>query len=247
MDRFQRGDWLARSLACSVATLVACGSQVSQRGNLQDTANEAGQGSSDSGAAGGSSRVGGTGGTGLTLGGSLSVGDDEAGSASVSGAGVVAVPLLDTTLCENDFVRVDEVPATALFFSGTLDGMPVDVSESAEVAEPPAFLVFRLGPTHVEAISFRLYLADGPYAGGLNVSAADCGVSGSLIFRPHEEQRYYPLASAELVSVTRSVDGFSGLTKGSVFATWISDDGEQHVLQADFALNAVMGDARPAL
>jgi hypothetical protein len=31
---------------------------------------------------------------------------------------------------------------------------------------------------------------------------------------------------------------------GSVYASWIDDDGEQHVLEADFARNAVMGDAR---
>jgi hypothetical protein len=40
-----------------------------------------------------------------------------------------------------------------------------------------------------------------------------------------------------------SVDGFSGLTKGSVLATW-TNDGEQHVLAADFVLNAIMDDAR---
>jgi hypothetical protein len=150
-------------------------------------------------------------------------------------------------LCDNVFVRVDQLPDAPLFFSGTFDGEPVDVFESADVADPPAFGVFRFGPTHVEAISLRLYLAIGPYAGGLTVSAVDCGIYGDLFFRPEEGLRYYQLASAELLTVTNSADGFSGLTQGSVFATWLNDDGQQHVLEANFTLNAFMGDARTQL
>jgi hypothetical protein len=238
VNRLQLGDGLA--LAWGLAAMVASCAQVGERGKPQDTASEAGQASS--GASSSSAGVGGTGGSGLALGGSAPF-DDPGGSTSVAGAGPVAVPLLDTTLCENDFVRVDQVPDIAPFFSGTFDGKPVDVSDSADVADPPVFHVFRFGATHVEAIGFRLYLAEGPYSAAFQVSAVDCGISGDLRLHQEEGFRYYELASSELLTVTHSVDGFSGLTTGSVSATWINDDGEQHVLEANFALNAVMGDA----
>jgi hypothetical protein len=226
---------MAGSLALGFAAMVTCCAQVTERGKPRGTASEA-QGSS--GGSGGSASLGGT---GLALGGSVPV-DDHGGSTSVAGA--AAVPLLDTTLCGHDFVRVERVPDTALFFSGTFDGKPVDVSESADVSEAPTFYVFRFGATHVEATSFSLYLAEGPYEGAFQVSAADCGTYGNLLHREADGPHYYALASAELVTATHSVDGFSGLTTGSVYASWIDDDGEQHVLDADFALNAVMGDAR---
>jgi hypothetical protein len=224
--------------------LVACSGQVS-RSNPQSTASDAGQGSSDSGTVGGSPNGGGTSGTGVTLGGSVPVDRGEGGSTSVAGAGPVAVPLLDTTMCENDFVRVDQIPDSALFFAGTFDGKPIDVSQTANAAQPPTFHVFRFGSTHVEAVSMQLYLADGPYDGSLQVSAADCSTYGNLFLRQEGGLRYYRLASAKLLAVTYSVDGFSGLTKGSISATWINDDdGEQHMLEAEFTLNALMGDAR---
>lgn len=187
-----------------------------------------------------------SGGSGLSLGGSgLSLGGGD--PVDFAGAAPVAVPLGDTALCENDFLRVDQVPDMALFFSGTFDGEPVEVLESAEVAEPPGFHVLRFGSRHVEAISFSVYFAEGPYDGFLQVSAVDCGVVGALQLSPGEGLRYYNLASAKLVTVTRSADGFSGVTTGSVSATWIHEDGEQHVLDAEFALNAFMGDARVRL
>lgn len=244
---FEFGDWLGRSLAWGLAALVACSGQVRRRDNPQSNANEAGQGSSDSGAAGGSVSGGGMSGTGVTLGGSVPVDPNEGGSTSVAGGGPGAVPLLDTTLCENDFVRVDQIPDGARFFAGRFDGNPVDVLQTADVAEPPPFHVFRFGPTHVEAISMQLYLADGPYEGTLQLSAADCSMYGDLFLRQPGGLRYYKLVSAELLTVTYSVDGFSGLTKGSVSATWINDEGEQHVLEAELALDALMGDARSQL
>jgi hypothetical protein len=237
VNRIRLGEWIARSLAWGLAAMVTCCAQVSERAKQHDAASEAGQGSS--GASGGSASLGGT---GLELGGSVPV-DDHGGSTSVAGA-VTAVPLLDTTLCGHDFARVDQVPDTALFFSGTFDGEPVDVSESADVSEAPTFYVFRFGATHVEAISFSLYLAEAPYSGFLQVSAVDCGTYGSLLHREVAGPHYYELASAELVTATHSVDGFSGLTTGSIYASWIDDGGEQHVLDANFAVNAVMGDAR---
>jgi hypothetical protein len=203
---------------------------VSERPKARDTAGDAGQGPS--------------GGSGLALGGSAPVDDGEGGSSGLAGAATLAVPLLDTTLCDNDFfVRVDRLPDVAPFFSGTFDGKPVDVTESAEVAEPPSFHVFRFGSKHVEAASFPLYIADGTHSGWLTINAVDCAVYGDLVLR-HDESSLYKLASAELFTVTRSVDGFSGLTDGSVSARWINDDGEQHVLEADFTLNAFMDDAR---
>lgn len=228
-------DGLPRWLAWGLAALVTCCAQVNERDQPRSAAGEAGQASSSGSGAGGSANVGGSGGSGLSLGG--------IDAFDVAGAGPVALPLLDTTLCQNEFVRVDQVAEAALFFSGTFDGEPVDVLESADVTEPPAFFVFRFGSTHVEAISFSLYFAEGPYKGFLQVSAVDCGMYGALQLHPEAGPRY-SLASAKLVTVTRSVDGFSGLTTGSVSASWIHDDGEEHVLEADFTLNAIMGDAR---
>ena len=215
---------------------------MSDRPKPQKGAGEAGQDSF--GGSGASASLGGKGGggSGLSLGGTAPVDDEEGGSGA--GADAVAVPLLDATLCENAFVRVDQVPDMALFFAATFAGKPTDVLESADVAEPPAFYVFRFGSTHVEAISFSLYITDGPYDGALQVSAVDCGVSGGLYILQEGGRRYYPLQSAELVTVTRSVDGFSGVTTGSVSATWLHEDGEQLVLKGEFTLNAIMGDAR---
>jgi hypothetical protein len=249
VNQFEVGAGLVRGLVWGLAALVASCGQVRHRDESQDTASDAGQRSNGAGASGsagsGGAGSGGAGGGvgGLTLGDSFA-GDDEAGSTGVGGTAHVAVPLLDTALCDNVFVRVEQLPDTAPFFSGTFDGEPVDVSERADVAGPPVFQALRFGPTHVEAISLLLYLPVGPYDAGLMVSAVDCGKYGNLFFRPRDGLHYYKLASAELHTVTNSVDGFSGLTRGNVFATWINDNGEQHVLKADFTLNAVMGDAR---
>jgi hypothetical protein len=245
VNRFQLGEGLARSLAWGLAAMATCCAQVSERGKPQDTASDAGQGSTS--ASGGPTNLGGTGGSGgsgLALGG-VPVEGDQGGSTSVAGAGPVAVPLLDTVLCGHDFVRVEQLPEVALFFSGTFDGEPVEVFESAEVSEPPSFYVFRFGARLVEAISFRFHLPEGPYDGGFQVSAADCGTHSNLLLLEAGDPHYYALERAALVTDTHSVDGFSGLTTGSVSASWIDDDGEQHVLEADFALKADMGDGSP--
>jgi hypothetical protein len=242
VNQFELGAGLARCWVWVLAALVAGCGQTSSRGPSQTTANEGGNFSSGGSAGGGgaSGSAGSGGGPAITLGGDVGIDENEAGSTS----GPVAVPLLDTALCENSFVRVERLPDAAPFFSGTFDGEPVDVSESADVLEPPTFLVFRFGPKHVEAVSMRLYLRGRPYDGSLSVSAVDCGRYGDLFLRTEGGLRYYKLASAEVSTITNSVDGFSGLTQGSVFATWINDDGEQHVLDANFVLNAIMGDAR---
>jgi hypothetical protein len=256
VNRFRLGEGLARSLAWGLAAMAICCGQVSERGKPQDTASEAGQGSSSASggsgmalggtsASGGSANLAGTGasgGSGMALGGGPIEGD-QGGSTSVAGAGPAAVPLLDTMLCGHDFVRVDQLPEVAPFFSGTFDGEPVEVFESAEASEPPTFYVFRFGASHVEAISFHVHLPEGPYDGIFQVGAADCGTYSNLR-REAGSLHYYELESAALDTVTHSVDGFSGLTTGSVSASWIDDDGEQHALEADFAMNAVMGDAR---
>ncbi len=240
-------------MVCGFAALAASCGQTTSGDTSTVTANQAGQRSSGSGASGGAGSGGAESGSagrgglgGITLGGSLTI-DDEAGSTGVDDNTPVAVPLLDTMLCDNVFVRVEQLPDTAPVFSGTFDDEPVNVSESADIAEPPTFQVFRFGSTHVEAVSMRLYVPAGPYSGGLAVSAVDCGKSGELFFRPDEGLRYYQLASAELHTVTSSIDGFSGLTQGSIVATWRNDDGEQHTLKADFTLHALMGDARTQL
>lgn len=247
VNRFQVDAGWGRWVVCGFAALVAsCGRTSSGEGS-KITASGAGQSSSGAGASSSAGRGGvqSGGASGIALGGSLTI-DDEGGG-GVAGTGPVAVPLLDTMLCDNVFERVEQLPDAALVFSGTFDGEPVDVSESADVAEPPAFQVFRFGATHVEAVSFALYVPVGPYDGGFSVSAVDCGKSGQLFLRADEGLRYFQLASAKLHTVTSSIDGFSGLTRGSVFAVWISDDGEQHTLDANFTLHAVMGDARALL
>jgi len=244
----ESGARLARHLVLGLAALVASCGQTSSRDKDQHTTNEAGQpsnGAGTSGSAGsGGAQSGGV--SGLMLGGSIAV-DPEAGATSVGGKGYVGVPLVDTMLCDNVFMRVAQLPDAAPVFSGTFDGEPVDVFGSADVAEPPVFAVFRFGPTHVEAINLSLYLPVGPYDVNLVIGACGCGKSGELFLRSEPGLRHYELSSAELQSVTSSVDGFSGLTRGSVAATWLNDDGEEHVLRADFTLNAVMGDARTQL
>jgi hypothetical protein len=52
------------------------------------------------------------------------------------------------------------------------------------------------------------------------------------------------LESGRLRTVTRSVDGFSGTTVGTLQGVWVDEAGEKLGLDAEFTLRAVMPDAR---
>jgi hypothetical protein len=194
-------------------------------------------GAGGAGAAGGRASAG-TAGSGITLGGTINLG--EAGMPA--GGGPVAVPLLDTQQCGNEFVRVDQLPDMPLFMTGVIDGQPTDVQSSMQDASFPTVGVFRFGSRHVEHVSFSFFLTFGSYTSSINVGVVTCGVYGDLF----EEMMpgVFSMDVGRFRTTTYSVDGYEGITIGTMHAEWSNDVGEQHVFDATFALQAFMPDSR---
>lgn len=159
-----------------------------------------------------------------------------------AGEAPVAVPLADTQQCDNEFVRVDQLPNMPLFITGVIDGQPTEVQSSLEDASLPTVGIFRFGSRHVENVSLLFFLTFGSYTASINVSAAECGVYGNL-----SEEMMPPVFSMNVGifrSTTYSVDGYEGITIGTLHGEWSNDVGEQHVFDATFALQAFMPDSR---
>lgn len=187
------------------------------------------------GSAGGAAGAGGSGGLVLTLAGS-------AGTAVVDPD--VPVPLGETRQCNNEFLRVEQLPDTPLFFSGAFDGEPAVAQREPADERLPTVSIFRFGSKHVEAVSVGFALGPGDFTGLLQVGAANCEMYGNL-FQPNMQGlSAFALESGALRTTTHSVDGFVGVTIGALRAKWINEAGEQHVLEADFALESYLPDAR---
>lgn len=236
-----------RELGASAALVLALASFAGACGQLRHGEPSGGRGGeagapSGGSQAGGAGRAsgGGTGGAGgvLTLGGIGGIG--AAGAAALDPS--VPVPLADTQQCENEFVRVPQLPDTPLFITGVLDGEPTEVQSGADDAGLPTIGIFRFGSLAVENVGLPFLLSPRGYSGAINVSAVDCGVYGNLF-----EMMMPPGFSMDVGtfrSTTYSIDGYEGITIGKLHAEWSNDAGEQHVLDASFALPATMPDAR---
>jgi hypothetical protein len=232
---------LLRALALTLAALVGACGQVRQGDAASGAGGEAGTGGLQAGAsvgaAGGRASTA-FGGTGVALGGTANLGDG--GTAPVDP--LVAVPLADTQQCGNDFVRVDELPDMPWFITGVIDGEATEVQGSSDDASLPTVGIFRFGSHHVEHVGFAFALAPRGYTSSINVSAVDCGVYGYL-----SEAMMPPLFAMDVGifrSTTYSVDGYEGITIGTLHAEWSNEAGEQHVFDATFALQSFMPDAR---
>jgi hypothetical protein len=156
-----------------------------------------------------------------------------------TGGEYIAQPLEDTALCDNVFERVARLPDEPLSFTATFDGEPVEVQSSSL----PVFGVFRFGRSHVEALSFDFEFAE--HSGAIYLSAVECGLGGNMLKRQDGQVvASFSLASGTLSSRTSSVDGFVGVSRGTLHSEWSNEAGEKHVLEASFFLHAPMSDAR---
>jgi hypothetical protein len=218
-----------------VAWLSACG-RTSNDDEPEGVGGVAGQSAGDSGGVAGS---GGSG--GLQLAGALPIAGD---ATSGSGGSYVALPLEDTALCENNLLeRVEQLPDEPFSFAARFDGEPVEVQSSATPDASPLLSVFRFGRTHVEALSFDFEFAG--YEGGVSLSAGACGHDGYILkLQDGQVVANFVLSSGKLSSHTSSVDGFTGVSRGSLYSEWSNETGEKHVFEASFFMRARMPDAR---
>lgn len=183
----------------------------------------------------------GAGGSGISLGGSILLG--EAGAPATEPT--TPVPLSSTQQCDHDFLRVDQLPDTPLYFAGVLDGVPTEAHRGAEDPSLPYVGVFRFGTRHVEAVGLRFVLSEAGYDGSVHVGAADCVPYGSLFGEAEGNTVALALETAAFRSTTYSSDGYTGVTIGTLHAEWVDQASEQRVvLTAEFALEATMPDAR---
>lgn len=160
-----------------------------------------------------------------------------------TGGEYIAQPLEDTVLCDNVFERVARLPDEPLSFTATFDGEPVEVQSSSMPGALPVFGVFRFGRSHVEALSFDFEFPG--HSGAVYLSAVECGLGGNILKRQDGQVvASFSLASGTLSSRTSSVDGFVGVSRGTLYSEWSNEAGEKHILEASFLLHAPMSDAR---
>lgn len=236
VQRFRGQCELGASTALVLA-LASCAGACGQARHGEPSARGDEAGAAPGGSSAGGASGGGTGGAGGVL---MLGGIGAAGTAALDP--IVPVPLADTQQCDNEFVRVAQLPDIPLFITGAIDGEPTEIQSGADDAGLPTIGIFRFGSLAVENIGLPFLLSPRGYSGAVNVSAVDCDVYGNL-----SEMMMPPVFSIDagtFRSTTYSIDGYEGITIGKLHAEWSNDAGEQHVLDASFALPATMPDAR---
>jgi hypothetical protein len=83
------------------------------------------------------------------------------------------------------------------------------------------------------------------FNGAVSLSVVDCSLGGYLL-QPQDGESLVPfdLDNGHLSSHTSSVDGFVGVSRGSLHSEWSNEAGQKHVLEAEFSMRAAMADAR---